>query len=87
MEDLNIPKLVLDPANEGDLIAMTYDRIKSASGGVINDFRSGTTIAALVEGQTFALAELLYYVNLLPEAIAIEVFRATSRSAPTPAAA
>lgn len=73
--DRSIPKLVLDPANEGDLIALSYDRIKTASGNTITDFRPGSAAAAFVEGQVFALAELLYYVNMMPEAIAIEVFR------------
>jgi uncharacterized phage protein gp47/JayE len=73
--DPNIPKLVLDPANEGDLISMTYDRIRVASGNTITDFRPGSAAAAFVEGQTFALMELLYYLNLMPEAIAVEVFR------------
>ena len=73
--DLNIPKLILDPANEGDLTELAYARIKTASGNTITDFRPGSAAAAFVEGQTFALSELLYYVNLMPEAIAIEVFR------------
>lgn len=73
--DLNIPKLVLDPANEGDLTQLAYARIQTASGNTITDFRPGSAVAAFVEGQTFALSELLYYVNLMPEAIAIEVFR------------
>jgi uncharacterized phage protein gp47/JayE len=73
--DLNIPKIVLDPANEGDLMQLTYNRIQAASGNLINDFRPGSSAAAFVEGQTFALMELLYYVNLMPEAIAVEVFR------------
>lgn len=71
----NLPKLILDPANEGDLTLMAYERIRTASGGTITDFRAGSAAAAFVEGQTFALAELLYYLNLMPEAIAIEVFR------------
>lgn len=73
--DINIPKLVLDPANEGDLVQLAYARIQEASGNTITDFRAGSAAAAFVEGQTFALAELLYYMNLIPEAIAIEVFR------------
>ena len=73
--DLNLPKLVLDPANEGDLTQLAYARIQTASGNTITDFRTGSAAAAFVEGQTFALAELLYYMNLMPEAIAIEVFR------------
>lgn len=73
--DQTIPKLVLDPANEGDLTTMAYARIQAASNNTITDFRQGSAAAAFVEGQTFALAELLYYLNLMPEAIAIEVFR------------
>lgn len=72
---INFPKLVLDPQNEDELTQLTYARIQAASGNTINDFRPGSAVAALVEGQTFALAELLYYFNMLPEAIAIEVFR------------
>ena len=75
MLDLNLPKLILDPANEGDLTQLAYARIQTASGNTITDFRPGSAAAAFVEGQTFALAELLYYLNLMPEAIAIEVFR------------
>lgn len=71
----DLPKLVLDPANEGDIINLTYERIQEASGNTITDFRPGSAVAALVEGQSFAIAELLYYMNLMPEAIAIEVFR------------
>ena len=73
--DPNFPKLVLDPGNETELTQLAYARIASASGNTINDFRAGSTVAAFVEGQTFALAELLYYLNLMPEALAIEVFR------------
>jgi uncharacterized phage protein gp47/JayE len=71
----NIPKLVLDAQNEDELTQLAYNRIQTASGNTINDFRPGSAIAAFVEGQTFALAELLYYMNMMPEAIAIEVFR------------
>lgn len=71
----NIPKLVLDPQNETELTQLAYNRIQTASGNTINDFRPGSAIAAFVEGQTFALAELLYYMNMMPEAVAIEVFR------------
>lgn len=83
----NIPKLVLDPQNEAELTQLAYNRIQTASGNTITDFRPGSAIAALVEGQTFALAELLYYLNLMPEAIAIEVFKlyGIQRSLGTPA--
>ncbi len=73
--DPNFPKLVLDPADDELLTELAYERIELASGGQITDFRPGSAAAAFVEGQTFALSELLYYLNLMPEAIAIEVFR------------
>ncbi len=75
MANLEIPKLVLDPQNESELVLLAYDRIREASGGQLNDFRPGSPIAALVEGQMFGVAELLYYLNMLPEALALETFR------------
>jgi uncharacterized phage protein gp47/JayE len=72
---MTIPKLVLEGDSLDDLTRLSYETIREASGGTITDFREGSPVAALVEGQVFALSELLYYVNLLPEAIALEVFR------------
>jgi hypothetical protein len=50
---------------------MALDRIFVASGGSLNDFSSSSPARALVEGQAFAGAELLYRVSKLPEAMAI----------------
>lgn len=72
---VTIPKILLDPANDNELVQLAYERIQTASGDTLTDFRAGSPLAALVEGQVFAIAELLYYLNLLPEAIALEVFR------------
>jgi hypothetical protein len=70
-----IPKLVLDPENEDELLALAIDRTREASQGVLSDFSPGSPLAAILEGQVFTIAELLYYLNLLPEALALESFR------------
>lgn len=71
----DIPKLILDPQNEETLVQIAFDRIREASDGTLTDFRPGSPLAAMVEGQVFCIAELLYYLNLLPEALALETFR------------
>lgn len=62
---------VLDDRNEEQLVEYALDRVYSASGGKINDFSLSSPTRALIEGQAFAGAELLFYLNLLPEAYAI----------------
>jgi hypothetical protein len=61
----------LDPRTEKKLVEYALDRIFTASGGKLNDFSPSSPARALIEGQAFAGAELLYYLNLLPEAVAI----------------
>ena len=75
-----IPKLVLDPDNDDLIITRAYAAISSASEGAITDFSPGTAIAALIEGQVFAIAELLWFLNQLPEALALEAMRLTGIS-------
>ena len=70
-----IPKLVLDPRNDEDLRTQMLRRTLAASGGQLTDTSRGSVLAALAEGQVFAIAELLYFLNMLPEATALEVFR------------
>lgn len=62
---------VLDPRNEKELVELALDRLYVASGGTINDFGPHAPARALTEGLCFAIAELLYYANQLPEAMAI----------------
>lgn len=71
----DIPKLILDPENESDMLQQLYQRVIAASNGKLTDFSPGSVLAALAEGQVFAIAELLYFLNMLPEASALEVFR------------
>ena len=62
---------VIDPRNEEEIVEYATDRIFQASGGRLNDFSESSPARALVEGQAFAAAELLYYANQLPEGFAI----------------
>lgn len=84
---MSIPRLVLDPRNEAELVTQAQRRVENASNGALNDFTPGSPLAALLEGQVFATAELLYYLNMLPEALALEVLRlsGTDRSPGTKA--
>ena len=65
----------LDPRNEEQLVALAVDRVYTASGNRLNDISTSSPARALIEGQAFAGAELLYYVNQLPEAMAIEFLK------------
>lgn len=75
MTDLEIPKLVLDPNTDDQLLEQYYQRTIAASQGSLTDRSPGSVLAALGEGSTFAIAELLYYLNMLPEASALETLR------------
>jgi hypothetical protein len=66
---------ILDPRNEEQIVTLAVDRVYTASGGRINDTSVHAPARALIEGQAFAGAELLYYVNQLPEAVAIEFLK------------
>lgn len=66
---LNDP--ILDPRNEEDLVLRALDRVHAISNGRLNDFSPSSPARALIEGQAFCGAELLYWVNKLPEALAI----------------
>lgn len=66
---------ILDPRNEEQLVEYGLDRVYSASKGKINDFSLSSPTRALIEGQAFAGAEILFYLNQLPEAFAIAFFQ------------
>ncbi len=83
-----IPRLELDPRNDSDLLQECYLRTYNASDGRINDFRDSSVVTALFEGMVHAQANLLWYLNQLPEALAFETMRYTTgveRSDGTPA--
>ena len=66
---------IIDPQNEAALVERALVEVRNASGAILNDFSSSSPARALIEGQAFAGAELLYYVNRLPEALAIEFLK------------
>lgn len=71
----DIPKIVLDPRDDATVLTQMYMRVLNASGGRLNKVQSGSTLAAVFEGILYALAYQRWYLNLLPEAIAIEMMR------------
>lgn len=82
-----IPKVVLDPNNDDELTQLALSRAYSASDGKLSDFSESSPFFWLVRAQVFCMAELLWYLNLLPEALALEVLRLSGvqRSAGTKA--
>lgn len=87
IDGLDIPSLLLDPQNELEVIEQAYERIRAASNNTITDFNPSSPVAALIEGQAYVYMELLWYLNQLPEALALEVLRlaGVTRSAGTKA--
>ncbi|MDX1371016.1 MAG: baseplate J/gp47 family protein, partial [Nitrososphaeraceae archaeon] len=67
-----LPNVPLDPRNEADLVIAAAQKIYEASNGRLNNFSPSSPTMALIEGQAYAGAELLYYANQLPEAIILE---------------
>lgn len=70
-----LPSLQLDPRNTSALLSAIQSRIYLESGGTLNDFSSASPLSAITEGQAAATAELLYYLNNLPEAYAVQWMR------------
>jgi len=67
--------LQLDSRNTEALIRAIQSRIYLESNGELNDFTPASPLSAIVEGQAFAQAELLYYLNNLPEAFSLQWLR------------
>ena len=67
--------LQLDSRNVNDIVRAIQSRIHIESGGQLTDFTPASPLAAISEGQAFAQAELLYYLNALPEAVTIQWLR------------
>ena len=67
--------LQLDSRNVNDIVRAIQSRIHIESGGQLTDFTPASPLAAISEGQGFAQAELLYYLNSLPEAVTIQWLR------------
>jgi len=67
--------LQLDSRNTDALVRAIQTRIYLESGGGLNDFTPASPLAAISEGQAFAQAELLFYLNNLPEAFSLQWLR------------
>lgn len=67
--------LQLDSRNTAALTRAIQTRIYLESGGTLNDFTPASPLSAISEGQAFAQAELLYYLNNLPEAFTLQWLR------------
>lgn len=67
--------LQLDSRNVDDVVRAIQSRIFIESGGTLTDFTTASPLAAISEGQGFAQAELLYYLNSTPEAVTLQWLR------------
>jgi uncharacterized phage protein gp47/JayE len=67
--------LQLDSRNTEALVRAIQTRIYLESDGQLTDFTPASPLAAISEGQAFAQAELLYYLNNLPEAFSLQWLR------------
>lgn len=67
--------LQLDSRNVNDIVRAIQSRIHIESGGRLTDFTPASPLAAISEGHGFAQAELLYYLNSLPEAVTLQWLR------------
>ncbi|MEH1803214.1 MAG: hypothetical protein V7L13_29440 [Nostoc sp.] len=63
MVDIILNSIILDPRNETDIVEQAKLKVYNASGGQLNDFTENSPIAALIQGQAFAGAELLLHIQ------------------------
>jgi hypothetical protein len=68
--------LQLDSRNVDDIVRAIQTRMFIESDGGLSDFTPASPLSAISEGQGFAQAELLYYLNSLPEAVTLQWLRA-----------
>jgi len=71
----NLPRVVLDPRNDQELFEQAVNRTIAASGNRLRDFKKATVANGVLTGEVFAIAELFWYLNKLPTALAIELLR------------
>lgn len=67
-----LPSVSLDPRNEAEIVQAASQRVYEASNQTLNDFSAGNPLAALIEGQTFAQGEFLFWANQLPDKILLQ---------------
>jgi Baseplate J-like protein len=63
---MTLPDIQLDPRNEWELYEQAQDHVFKVSGGQLGSRNPADPLAFLLEGQVYAGAELLWYVNQLP---------------------
>ena len=67
--------LPLDSRNTAALVRAIQTRMNLESGGELNDFTLASPPAAISEGQAFAHAWLLFYLNNQPNALVLHWLR------------
>lgn len=67
--------LQLDSRNLIELVRAIQTRVNIESNNTLTDFTPASPLSAISEGQAFAQAELLFYLNNLPEAFSVQWFR------------
>ena len=63
---------IIDPRNEEELVTRANNIVLQKSNGLINDFSENSPVTALNQGLSFIGAEILWYVNKLPEALSLK---------------
>jgi hypothetical protein len=76
-ESIGLYLPALDPRNEEALARQAQTTVFNRSLGQLNDFSDHSPTAALIQGQAFAAAELLYYANKLPLALTLKLLELT----------
>ncbi|MEH1966763.1 baseplate J/gp47 family protein [Nostoc sp.] len=76
-DTIPLDSVVIDERSEEIIIQQARVRVFNESGSQLNDFTENSPVAALIQGQAFAAAELLYYVNKLPLALVIDFLKVT----------
>lgn len=67
-----LPSVSIDPRNEAEVAQQAAQVVYEVSNQTLNDFSSGNPLAALIQGQSFAQGEFLFWANQLPQAILVE---------------
>jgi hypothetical protein len=76
-ESLGLYLPAIDPRNEEELAKQGQLVVFNRSSGLLNDFSDHNPLAALLQGQAFSGAELLYYASKLPLALVVKFLEVT----------
>jgi Baseplate J-like protein len=64
---MELPEIQLDPRNEWELFEQAQNHVFNVSGGRLGSRNPADPLSFLLEGQVYAGAELLWYINQLPD--------------------